>query len=219
MKKLLITFLAVMFVFACSKMEDKKDNTVMTDHSSHVMKGDGASLVIINLMHEPMMQTNFQKTKNPDIDYIVNMIPHHKGAVLSSEELLKVSTNEDAKMIASKIIADQNAEINEFNMVLKDLQAKNTDYTGLNFTNFANESEAIMNKMMTDMSNIPITNDVTIDYLYAMIPHHQGAIDASKKILTVTKDSKIKEIANRIVNAQEKEITEIKGLIKKITGK
>lgn len=74
-----------------------------------------------------------------------------------------------------------------------------------------------MNKMMSDMSNVPMTGDITIDYLSAMIPHHQGAIDSSKKILTVTKNDKIKEIANNIIKSQEKEISEISALIKKIT--
>ena len=46
-----------------------------------------------------------------------------------------------------------------------------------------------------------------------MIPHHQAAIDVSKKILEYTKDDKIKEIANRIIKAQEKEIEDMNNMI------
>lgn len=211
MKKLLLIFSIATFIFACNKKEDTAD----INHSGHITQGDEKS--IANLMHEPMMKDPFQKTKNPDMDYIVNMTPHHIGAILSSEEFLKISTNEEAKKIAKKIIEEQKAEIKEFETVLKDLESKNTDYSEIDYIAFGNESKNLMNKMMSDMSNVPMTGDITIDYLSAMIPHHQGAIDSSKKILTVTKNDKIKEIANNIIKSQEKEISEISALIKKIT--
>ena len=63
------------------------------------------------------------------------------------------------------------------------------------------------------MNAVKISGDIDKDYLMGMMPHHQGAIDASKIILTITTDETVKEIANRIIADQEKEIADIKTML------
>jgi uncharacterized protein (DUF305 family) len=43
-------------------------------------------------------------------------------------------------------------------------------------------------------------------FLIEMIPHHQEAVDTSKEILATTQNEHLKDLAQRIVDAQEKEI-------------
>ena len=97
--------------------------------------------------------------------------------------------------------------------MIKELNAKNTDYSGIDTEAIGNEMQIIMDNMMADMAAIEITGNNDIDFLKGMIPHHQAAIDVSKKILEYTKDDKIKEIANRIIKAQEKEIEDMNNMI------
>ena len=226
MKKIIFIFMVLssILIVSCGEKTSATDNTAAdtnqaaSDHSSHSMHNAVGS-EIINLMHAPMMEKPFQKTANIDVDFLANMIPHHQGAILSSKKLLETTTNQTLTQLANNIISEQEKEVAEFTSLIKDLEAKNTSYEDVDTVSIGNDMEAIMNKMMTDMSSIEVTADNDIDFLKGMIPHHQGAIDVSKKILESTKDDKIKEIANRIIAAQEKEISDMNSMLSTLTNK
>lgn len=209
MRKIITVFIALMFAFIISCGQKTSDNTSNTDHSMHNSKGSE----IIDLMHAPMMEIPFEKTSNIDADFLVNMIPHHQGAILSSKKLLETTTNQALIDLANNIINDQEKEVAEFNALITELKAKNTSYADIDTAAFGDEMEAIMNKMMEDMSIIEVVENDDINFLKGMIPHHQAAVDVSKKILEKTKDDKIKEIANRIISAQEKEIADMNNML------
>jgi uncharacterized protein (DUF305 family) len=63
-----------------------------------------------------------------------------------------------------------------------------------------------MNRMHAAMAAVPTTGYHDRDFLAAMVPHHQGAIDMAKEVLLVTKDSRIRNLAQSIVTAQQYEI-------------
>lgn len=211
MNKLLLILLAI-FVISCG---DKKE----MENMEGMMEGDTPSTKIMNMMHMPMMEQEFQITENPDIDYLVNMIPHHQGAIDSSKEYIMVSTDENVKMLANQIIMDQEKEIAEFNMLLPELEAMNTDYSEIDYMAYGNQSEELMNAMMASMMGTTLAENPDLDFLMGMTPHHQGAIDASMKILEITKDEKIKTIANNIIAAQKKEIADMATMIENIKNK
>ncbi|MEI0797975.1 DUF305 domain-containing protein [Brachyspira intermedia] len=214
MKKIITTFiisLAALLFISCSEKNASSTEMNNMDHSAHTAHQSGSE--IIDLMHQPMMEQDFQKTANIDADFLFNMIPHHKGAILSSQKLLETTKNEKLIELANNIITEQNKEVTEFDALIKELNAKNTDYSDIDTEAIGNDMQLIMDNMMADMSAIEITGNNDIDFLKGMIPHHQAAIDVSKKILEYTKDDKIKEIANRIIKAQEKEIEDMNNMI------
>ena len=174
-------------------------------------KGDSKKVMM--LMHMPMMEQKFQMTDNPDVDFLYNMIPHHKGAVVSSEEYLKYGQYDAVQGLASNIIMAQNKEIEEFTQLITELKEKATKYNKKAVSKVSKDSQKAMMGMMKVMNGVKISGDIDKDFLMGMMPHHQGAIDASKIILTITKDAKIKEIANRIIADQEKEIADIKTML------
>lgn len=61
----------------------------------------------------------------------------------------------------------------------------------------------------------PIVGDVL--WMKAMIPHHSIAILTSKR--ADIKDPEVKKLANDIIKAQEKEIAEMKAMIKRLENK
>lgn len=66
------------------------------------------------------------------------------------------------------------------------------------------------------MSIIFIRTQTFIDeqqYLKSMIPHHSMAILMSERIKNKTRDNKIIEFANKIIESQENEISEMKKLL------
>ena len=62
-----------------------------------------------------------------------------------------------------------------------------------------------MQTMMKDMHAKP-TGDADMDFVAMMLPHHQGAVDMAKVELQYGKDPMLRELANSIIAAQEKEI-------------
>ena len=212
----------LVFTVSCNQKTDTtsaaQTNNAENTHNAHAAHNASGSK-IIDAMHAPMMAQAFEKTKNIDVDFLVNMIPHHQGAIDSSKILLETTTNETLKTLANNIIQAQEKEIKEFTALVDELKAKNTDYSDIDTVAFGDEAEKIMNDMMMEMSMIEVSADNDIDFIKGMIPHHQGAVDASKRILAYTKDDKIKEIANRIIADQEKEIADMNNLLTSLTSK
>ncbi len=62
-----------------------------------------------------------------------------------------------------------------------------------------------MDGMMAGMMT-PYTGDADKDFIYGMIPHHQGAVDMAKVVLEFGKDPDVKKLAEGVVQAQESEI-------------
>jgi uncharacterized protein (DUF305 family) len=60
--------------------------------------------------------------------------------------------------------------------------------------------------MHEDM-DITFTGNADIDFVRGMIPHHQGAVDMAKTVIAFGKDPQIRKLAEKIVKAQESEIT------------
>jgi uncharacterized protein (DUF305 family) len=75
------------------------------------------------------------------------------------------------------------------------------------------EHDQLMKKMMDDMSAVKMTGDFDLDFANMMIPHHQSAVDMAEAYIPIAKDEKIKTIAQNIINAQNKEIKELRTMI------
>ena len=56
---------------------------------------------------------------NPDVDFVMMMIPHHQGAIDMAEVELKYGKDESRKALAREIIKAQQAEIAEMKDWLK----------------------------------------------------------------------------------------------------
>ena len=75
------------------------------------------------------------------------------------------------------------------------------------------EHDEMMKKMMNDMNAVKMTGDFDLDFATMMIPHHQSAVDMAEQYIPKAKDEKIKGIAQNIINAQKKEIEELRTMI------
>ena len=67
---------------------------------------------------------------------------------------------------------------------------------------------AANDRMHKDMT-VDFTGDADIDFMRAMIPHHQGAIDMAKAELEHGDDPWVREMAQKVITAQEQEIKDM----------
>lgn len=65
--------------------------------------------------------------------------------------------------------------------------------------------EAAAQTMHKDMSS-EYTNDVDVDFVRGMIPHHQGAIDQAEILLKYSKNLRLRRLAGGIIASQRREI-------------
>ena len=65
-----------------------------------------------------------------------------------------------------------------------------------------------MMKMMKDMESMKMSGDTDKDFAMMMKMHHQGAIDMAQVELKDGKDEKLRKMAKKIIESQQKEIKE-----------
>lgn len=186
------------------------------DHHDHAMPKKTPSHEMLRAMHAPMYEKPFSHSDNLDLNFIANMIPHHEGAVAAARFTLERSENQTIKTIAQNIINDQEKEIGEFKALLDELKTQKSAHTKAEVKAFNHKARADMKAMHKKMNAVNLTNSLERDFLLTMIPHHEGAVAASKQILEHTKNEKIKAIANNIISAQEREIKEFGEIVKSL---
>ena len=165
-----------------------------------------------------------------DEEYIQHMIPHHEVAVYMSQNHLNNTTNPIILNILRNIIRIQTYEINmmkdasvnrmsllndEMSLngvkMNKTYKASQGDFTAPNkyaITNtFCDPSFFNVNHNSHNLHHM--TDEM---YIKHMIPHHQVAVDMSKRILKTTTNDFIIYLAYRIIRAQQSEIAELYNL-------
>jgi uncharacterized protein (DUF305 family) len=66
-----------------------------------------------------------------------------------------------------------------------------------------------MQRMQQSMSG-GMSGDPDVDFARMMIPHHQGAIDMARVELETGKDPQLRQMAQKVIDDQEKEIATLK---------
>ena len=185
-------------------------------------------IILIGLILNTQKETNICSKQLTDTEYINHMITHHEVAVYMSELHLHNTKNPIILDILRNIIRLQNYEINlmkdskkinntnqELNdeMSNKNIKMYNSyRYTQGDFTkpNTPYLSNTFCDPGFFNMShNKNLHNMTDAMYIQHMIPHHQVAVDMSKKILKTTNNDFIIDLAYKIIYNQQLEITNL----------
>ena len=148
-------------------------------------------------------------TGNVNLDYLYQMIQHHKGAIDMAKNLLNNGgENEEVVQIAKDIIKNQTISIASMESLMKTLIE--------NLTQDKVREEKYLKEMMCGLENLKPTGNVDKDFLQSMIVHHQGAIDMVNSIIKYTDNAEIKKMAEGELQNQQPEIDNMKKLFDSI---
>ena len=160
--------------------------------------------------------------KLTDVEYLEHMIPHHQVAVDISVMLQKKTKSPQMQEILRKLIWTQNYEIKMMEHMLKTLPKKDMssdknmkkDYIGT-IGDITHPNKLGLTKTYCDphffdpeehmkhMAHMKLSDKMYLDH---MIPHHQVAVDMSKKLLKNSNNDFMIFLAYRIIRSQQEEI-------------
>ena len=163
--------------------------------------------------------------KLSDVEYLEHMIPHHQVAIDMSRLLQPVTKSDIMLNVCRDIIRKQSFEIYE----MKGMKS----YKGGLFSNDTGIREFI--QTTNDVYNNNLTNQTKCNplffkpndhskmmkgmkindrsYLEHMIPHHQVAIDMTRRLLLHTHNSYLLNFSRKLILDQQNEIIYMNGLL------
>jgi uncharacterized protein (DUF305 family) len=149
-----------------------------------------------------------------DISFAQGMIPHHAQAVEMAKLVPSRSTNAKVLDLASRIQRAQDPEIQQLTTMLTKWgatpPASEPSMPGMDHGSMSGTG------MMTadEMKQLDQAKGAEFDRMWTqmMTKHHQGAIDMAKTELAKGTDTEAKSLAQKIIEAQQAEITEMRAL-------
>jgi uncharacterized protein (DUF305 family) len=147
-----------------------------------------------------------QMTGDFDIDFANMMIAHHQGGIDLANVEISDGTNEKLKSKAQEIISKQNKEQQE----LRDFVSS---YKASGMKHGEGDLQKSMSAMMDKMKSMQISGNVDTDFANMMISHHEDGIAMSRLQLKHGMDKKLKDMATKGIEEQQKDIIELRSLL------
>ena len=166
--------------------------------------------------------------KLTDLEYIIHMIPHHQVAIDMSNLLIQKTNAPILLNLCRQIIRSQSYEIWEMTymktydgkLFTDDISFNKHDISKLDrfYPVLSKSKDGDCNPLFfkpndhsKHMEGMEITGQ---SYLEHMIPHHQVAIDMSKRLLLYTNNSYLLEFCKKLIIDQQGEIFLMNNLLK-----
>ncbi len=139
-----------------------------------------------------------------DRAFIDAMVPHHESAIAMAQAAKEAGLSQtDLVKVADDILATQQLEINQMKDWREEwfgsstIDPKGADALGLSESQMGmdHDADALMNSTAVDT-----------DFAQMMITHHQGAIEMAKLAADNAEHDELKDLADEIISAQEREI-------------
>jgi uncharacterized protein (DUF305 family) len=162
--------------------------------------------------HRGMMKHNMDvgpANANYDLRFLDSMIPHHQGALVMAEEVLKKSKRPELITLAKSILAAQKKEITQMQQWRKKWYPKAAKAPIMWRAEMNHEmamTPAHRQSMMMTMSLGEADAEFDRRFLDAMISHHQGAVTMAKDLLLKSNRTQMQKLAQNMILSQQAEI-------------
>lgn len=163
-----------------------------------------------------------QAHNQADITFAQGMIPHHAQAIVMSEMAAQRAASSQVKDLAARIQTAQQPEIDQLSGFLR---AWNVPVPSIPADGMGHGSPGqmdhgaggAMSGMMSadQMQQLGQASGDAFDrmFLQMMVVHHQGAVTMAKAELSDGQNPDARQLAQRIIDAQQREITEMQILL------
>lgn len=165
--------------------------------------------------------------------FIDLMVPHHEMAIMMTEHEIAMGKSDTVKALARRMMAAQRQEIAELKDARRSLFGSDSSRSqmmrammqmmGTDRMHDSSSSHAMMDSMrmrqqpMTGMQHPGMTGMMSADmdrmFLEHMIGHHQDGIDISILAEDSQAASRVKQLARKIREGQERDIAEMRRLL------
>ena len=142
--------------------------------------------------------------KYSDERFIDAMVPHHEGAVEMARVALKNAEHPEIKQLAENIITTQQAEIQDLKFIKQ--QEFGTSRVPMDMSMGQMKDMG----MMMNPGDLAKKDPFDKAFIDSMILHHQSAIEMAQVARDKSKNSRIEKLATNIVEAQKREISQMK---------
>jgi uncharacterized protein (DUF305 family) len=187
------------------------------ENSMGSMMGNGRTGSMMNggSMMDSQMMGSLDEGKPFDLQFIDQMIPHHEGALMSSEHMISDSQRPELRTLYENIQQSQSEQIAQMQEWRKEWYPDSEQTSGMptGMMSGGMMDSQMMGSSMQDMMGANVTDAM---FLRMMIPHHQMAVDMSEEALDKAEHPKLKELAQTIIEEQSAEIEQMRGYLEDI---
>jgi uncharacterized protein (DUF305 family) len=148
------------------------------------------------------------------------MIPHHEGALMSSEHMISNSERPEMRQLYENIQKSQSEQIEQMKEWRKEWYPDAEQPSGMMGDG---QSGSMMGNGMMGGSMQGMMGGNTLDvmfrnvmFLKMMIPHHQMAVDMSDEALSKAEHPELRDLAQNIRDEQSSEIELMKGYLSEV---
>ncbi|OXM51760.1 DUF305 domain-containing protein [Amycolatopsis thailandensis] len=143
-----------------------------------------------------------------DVTFAQGMIPHHEQALTMAKLVDGRTRNAKVVDLAARIKQAQDPEIQQLTGLLKGWGVAPSG---------GHSAHGSMSGMMTedDLAELGKAKDAAFDkrWLEMMVKHHEGALAMAKTALQQGSDAEVKALAQKVIDGQQAEITEMRALL------
>lgn len=149
-------------------------------------------------MHQ--MQDGAMMSQNIDQHFIVQMIPHHEGAIEMAKVALEKSKRPEIISLANGIIAAQSREITDMSAWYGSWFGGAVPVGGMggmHMSGMAGDLDELKKVSATDFDR---------EFIDQMIPHHEMAVMMANMLASASDRAEMKTLAQAIITSQTSEI-------------
>ena len=217
---LIIGFAVSMGLFAAACQNTATNNTTAntnTNMAGHDMSNMNHNMSnmnhdMSNMSGHDMMNMNSDPGAADapyDLQYLDSMIHHHNGAIMMAKMVLGKTERSELKAFAQKVIDDQSKAIDYMKQLREQWYAGKPQAVNMEMPGMVGGMKIMTGEHMKEMDQMPPAH-FDEHFLNMMIAHHEGAVTMSKEAQKKAEHPEVKQLADKIIQAQGPEIEQMK---------